>query len=239
LVDCGVVAPTPMRNLAVLASGRGTNFEALALAARQGELGGPIVALISDQPDAPALDRARRHGIEAVHLPAGRFRTRIEDERPWLDALRARAVDVVLLAGFMRRLHATLLDAYPDRILNIHPSLLPAFPGLDAIRQAWEQGVRVTGCTVHLVEAALDAGPVLGQSAVEVRDEDSIETLTQRIHAAEHRLYPATVGRFLRDPWRREGRVIFGSASPAPSTGGATLPSGRPASTAGLERSLA
>jgi phosphoribosylglycinamide formyltransferase-1 len=217
-----------MRSLAVLASGQGTNFEALALAERRGELGGRIVALLSDEPRAPALERARRLGVEAVLPPAGRYRTRLEDERPWLDALRERGVEVLLLAGFMRRLHATLLDAFPDRILNIHPSLLPAFPGLDAIRQAWEHGVRVSGCTVHVVEGALDAGPILAQSAVEVRDDDSLETLAARIHAAEHRLYPATVNRYLSDRWRREGRrLVFGPAPRGPAAAGGPAPDAR------------
>ena len=200
-----------MRALAVLASGQGTNFEALARAGERGELGGRIVTLLSDRPDAPALDRARRFGIEALHLSPGRFRTRIEDEGPWLEALRARGVEVILLAGFMRRLHGTLLGAFPDRILNIHPSLLPAFPGLDAIRRAWEHGVKVGGCTVHVVEDAVDAGPILGQKAVEVLEDDTLERFEARIHAAEHRLYPETVRRFLAEPWRREG----GRAMPA------------------------
>jgi phosphoribosylglycinamide formyltransferase-1 len=198
-----------MRTVAVLASGQGTNFEALALAAQRGELGGRVVVLLSDQPEAPVLDRARRLGVESVVLPCGRFRTRIEDERPWVETLRARGVSAVLLAGFMRRLHATFLDAFRDRILNIHPSLLPSFAGLDAIRQAWEHGVRVTGCTVHLVDSALDGGPVLAQTAVEVRDEDTLESLTARVHEAEHRLYPWTVHRYLTLPWRREGRRVF------------------------------
>lgn len=197
-----------MRTLAVLASGRGTNFEALALAARRGDLGGRIVALLSDHADAPALDRARRLGIEALCLPCATYRTRLDDERPWVDALRARGVEVVLLAGFMRRLHATFLDAFPDRILNIHPSLLPAFPGVDAVRRAWEHGVRVTGCTVHLVEDALDAGPILAQSAVEVRDDETLEDLEARVHEAEHRLYPWAVRRFLGEPWARAGRRL-------------------------------
>ena len=209
-----------MRTLAVLASGQGTNFEALAQAARRGELGGRIVALLSDRPDAPALERARRLGIEALHLPAGRFRTRLEDERPWIEALRARGVEVALLAGFMRRLHAPILAAFPDRILNIHPSLLPAFPGLDAIRRAWEHGVRVTGCTVHLVEDALDAGPILAQAAVEVGEDEPLESLEARIHAAEHRLYPQAVRRFLAEPWQREGRrLAFGGAGTASDPG--------------------
>jgi phosphoribosylglycinamide formyltransferase-1 len=202
-----------MHRLAVLASGRGTNFEALALAERRGELGGRIVALVSDRMDAPALGRARRLGVEAVHLSPGRFKTRIEDETFWVDALRSRGVDLVLLAGFMRRLHRGFLAAFPDRILNIHPSLLPSFPGLDAIRQAWEGGVRVTGCTVHVVDEGLDAGPILSQSAVEVREDDTLASLETRIHEAEHRLYPWTVRRVLSEPWHREGmRVVFGGA---------------------------
>ena len=218
-----------MRTLAVLASGEGTNFEALALAERRGELGGRIVALLSDRPEAPALERARRLGVEALALPPGRFRTRLEDERPWIEALRARGAEVILLAGFMRRLHDALLDAFPDRILNIHPSLLPAFPGLAAIRQAWERGVRVTGCTVHLVERALDAGPIVAQSAVEVRDDDTLATLEQRIHAAEHRLYPWAVRRYLDGAWRREGnRLEFGSPAVGAVAGAAENPGTRP-----------
>jgi len=208
------VLTSPPATIAVLASGSGTNFEALALAARSGELPGRIAALLCDRRGAPALKRARRLGIEALCPPAGRFRTRLEDEGPWLAVLRERAVDTVLLAGFMRRLHGTLLEAYPDRILNIHPSLLPAFPGLDAIRRAWEHGVRVTGCTVHLVTAEVDGGPILAQRAVELRDGETLESLEARIHEAEHRLYPATVRRYLAEPWRREGRrIVFGAGA--------------------------
>ncbi len=197
-----------MCNLAVLASGQGTNFEALALAAQRGELGGRIAVLVSDRTDAPALERARHHGIEALVLPCGRFRTRIEDEGPWVEALRERRVEAVLLAGFMRRLHAAFLGAFRDRILNIHPSLLPAFSGLDAIGQAWEHGVRVTGCTVHLVDDTLDGGPILAQAAVEVREDDSLESLEARIHQAERQLYPWAVKRYLTVRWRREGRRL-------------------------------
>lgn len=198
------------RTLAVFASGRGSNFEALGLAAKRGEIPGRIVALLCDRADAPVLERAPRLGIEALCPPAGRFRTRLEDERPWLEALRARGVEVILLAGFMRRLHGTLLDAYPERILNIHPSLLPAFPGLDAIARAWTRGVRVTGCSVHLVTRELDAGPIVAQATVEVRDDDTLESLADRVHAAEHRLYPEAVRRFLTEPWRCEGsRLVF------------------------------
>lgn len=198
--------------IAVVASGNGSNFEALAAASARGELGGTIVALLCDNPAAFALERARRLQVEAVLPPVGRFRTKLEDERPWLAALAVRAVDVVLLAGFMRRLHAPILGAYADRLVNIHPSLLPAFPGLDAIGQAWRHGVRVTGCTVHLVEDALDAGPIVAQSVVEVGEDESLESLTERMHAAEHALYPAAVRRFLTQPWVKQGRrLVFRS----------------------------
>ena len=195
----------------MFASGHGSNFEALALAARHGTLGGRIVALFCDQPAAPAILRAKRLGIEVVCPPTGPFRTRLEDETAWTAALRERQVDTILLAGFMRRLHAPLLDGWRDRILNVHPSLLPAFPGLHAIERAFDHGARVTGCTVHLVDAELDHGPIVAQAAVEVRDDDSMESLTERLHAAEHALYPAAVLRFLTLPWHREGRrLIFG-----------------------------
>ena len=192
----------------MLASGQGTNFEALARASQRMELGGRIALLVTDRPEAPVVERARRLGIETLALPVGRFRTRIEDERPWVEALRQRGIEALLLAGFMRRLHEPLLAAFADHIVNIHPSLLPAFPGLDAIRQAFDHGVRVTGCTVHLVDGTLDGGPILAQAAVEVREDDTLESLTARVHQAEHRLYPWAVRRFLEVPWRREGRAL-------------------------------
>ena len=195
----------------MFASGNGSNFETLAAAASRDGLGGRIVALLCDRPGAPVLERARRHGIEALTPPAGPFRTRLADEAPWLAALRERHVDVVLLAGFMRRLHGTLLAPYAGRMLNIHPSLLPAFPGLDAIGQAWRHGSRVTGCTVHLVDEALDSGPVVAQAAVDVRDDDTLGSLEARVHEAEHALYPAAVRRFLTERWRVDGRrIVFG-----------------------------
>jgi phosphoribosylglycinamide formyltransferase-1 len=135
----------------------------------------------------------------------------LDDETPWLEALHERQVNVVLLAGFMRRLHATLLEPFAGRMLNIHPSLLPAFPGLDAIGQAYRAGVPVTGCTVHLVEDALDAGPILARAEVPRRPGESQAELEARVHEAEHALYPATVTRFLTEPWRVDGsRVRFG-----------------------------
>ena len=204
------------RTFAVFASGQGTNFAALATAAQRGELGGRIAVLLCDRPGASALEKARRLGIEALVLPVGRFRSRIEDERPWLDALRERNVEIVLLAGFLRRLHEPLLSAYERRMLNIHPSLLPSFPGLDAIRLAFESGVKVTGCTVHLATAELDAGPIVAQQPVEIRDEDTEASLEARIHAAEHLLYPHAVRRFVSEPWHLEGpRLVFGAGAGA------------------------
>lgn len=192
----------------MLASGQGTNFEALARASQRLELGGKITLLVTDRPEAPVVERARRLGIETLALPVGRFRSRIEDERPWVEALGQRGIEALLLAGFMRRLHEPLLEAFADRIVNIHPSLLPAFPGLDAIRQALEHGVRVTGCTVHLVDGTLDGGPILAQAAVEVKGDDTLESLATRVHQAEHGLYPWAVRRFLEVPWRRKGRAL-------------------------------
>lgn len=210
-LDCGVLPRRPAR-LAVFASGNGSNFESLAAAAARGELGGRIEVLLCDRPGAPVLERARRYGIEALTPPTGAYRSRLADEAPWLAPLQQRQVDVVLLAGFMRRLHATLLAPYAGRMLNIHPSLLPAYPGLDAIGQAWRHGARVTGCTVHLVEDALDSGPILAQTAVLVRESDTLETLEQRIHEAEHALFPTAVRRFLTERWQLAGRRLeFGT----------------------------
>jgi phosphoribosylglycinamide formyltransferase-1 len=206
------VLPTATPTFAVLASGQGGNFEALALASRRGDLPARCVLLASDRAEARALDRARRLGIESIVLPVGSRKTRAADERAWALRLRDSGVNIVLLAGFMRRLHAEFLSEFPDRILNIHPSLLPSFPGLDAIRRALEHGVRVTGCTVHLVDEDLDQGPIVAQAAVEVGEHETLASLEARIHEAEHRLYPAAVRRFLSEPSRRVGRrLVFGS----------------------------
>jgi phosphoribosylglycinamide formyltransferase 1 len=218
-VQCGV-DPTSAPAIAVLASGQGTNFEALVRAERSGLLRARIVTLLCDTPGAPALARARRLGVEAEVLPGGRFRTRLEDEAPWIAHLRAREVRAVALAGFMRRLHAPFLGAFPDRVLNLHPSLLPAFAGLDPIGRALAHGVRVTGCTVHLVTDEIDGGPIVAQACVDVRDDDDVPALAARIHDAEHALYPRALDRFLHEPWRREGRrIVFASNASAGAAG--------------------
>lgn len=201
----------PVVRLGVLASGRGSNLAALADAARSGRLGGEVSLLVTDRPDAGALDEARRRGVRALYLDPGPRRTRLapEAEASYVEALREHGVRVVLLAGFMRILHGTFLEAFPGAVLNIHPSLLPAFPGLEGARQALEHGVAVTGCTVHLVDASLDGGPILGQAAVPVLPEDDLESLTARVHEAEHRLYPETVRRFLTEPFALVGRRVL------------------------------
>jgi phosphoribosylglycinamide formyltransferase-1 len=195
------------RRLAVLASGQGTNLRALADADRARTLGGSIALVLSDRADAGALDIARERGIPAEALDAGK---RLEGvaEDAWLARLRAHDVDTILLAGFMRILHARFLGAYPGKVLNIHPSLLPAFPGVNAIARALEHGARVTGCTVHVVDAGVDQGPILMQSAVPVFDDDTLPALEGRIHAAEHALYPRAVRSFLTRPFVLEGRRV-------------------------------
>lgn len=195
----------------MLASGRGSNFAALADAAAAGRLGGGTIdILLVDRPDAGALAEAARRGIEAAFVDPGPRPARLsaEAEAAYLGALRNRGVEVVLLAGFLRLLDGTFLSAYPMAVLNIHPSLLPAFPGLDSVARAFAHGVACTGCTVHLVDATLDNGPILAQAPVEVLPSDTAATLMSRVHATEHALYPETVRRFVSEPFHLEGRRV-------------------------------
>jgi len=198
--------------LGVLISGRGTNLQAIidAIAARR--LDATIAVVVSNRPGAPGLQRARDAGIDAVHLSPRGFPDRDAYDRALADLLQERGVSIVCLAGFMRLVGRPLLDAFPNRILNIHPSLLPAFPGLDAQRQALEHGVSVTGATVHLVDARLDAGPIVLQAAVPVLEGDTVETLAARILVEEHRLYPAAIRLLLDGGWSIEGRRIVRAA---------------------------
>lgn len=195
-----------MKQIAVLASGQGTNLEAILEAVERGEIAGRVVLVISDRAEAPALDRAVRHRVNALFLNPGEYAGREEFDRALIDELKKAQVDLVVLAGYMRLLTPQLINAFPQKILNIHPSLLPAFPGLDGVEQAFEYGVKVTGCTVHFVDEGLDSGPVILQEAVPVIQHETVNTLHQRIHAAEHRLYPTAVDLYCRDRLKVEGR---------------------------------
>ncbi len=199
----------PVR-IGILLSGRGSNFLALHQAIGRGDLAGAEIALVaSNVPEAPGLVRAREFGLATFALDH-RGLDRGEHERALLAALRAAGVEWVCLAGYMRRLSHTLVEAYPQRILNIHPSLLPAFPGLDAQRQALDYGVRMAGCTVHLVDLGLDTGPIVEQRAVPVEDGDTEEMLSARILAEEHQAYAFALRRLLFGSWRIAGRrVVF------------------------------
>jgi phosphoribosylglycinamide formyltransferase-1 len=192
--------------LAVLISGRGSNLQSIVDAIAGGRLHASVAVVMSNRAGAAGLLRAREAGVEALHIPVGDFADRDAYDRRIVDELRARSVDLVCLAGFMRLVGAPLLDAFPDRILNIHPSLLPAFPGLDAQRQALEHGVRITGATVHLVTRELDGGPIVLQAAVPVLAADTVETLSARVLVEEHRLYPEAIRIVLAGGWSIEGR---------------------------------
>jgi phosphoribosylglycinamide formyltransferase-1 len=193
------------RRLAVLVSGRGSNLQSIIDAIDRGALDARISVVISNRADAAGLLRAREAGIEAIWLNPRDHPDRDAYDRAIVEHLKLRDVGLVCLAGFMRLVGAPLLEAFRDRILNVHPSLLPAFPGLDAQRQALEHGVRVSGATVHLVTADLDGGPVILQSAVPVLDDDTVDTLSARILVEEHKIYPEAIRLVLDGGWHLEG----------------------------------
>lgn len=192
--------------LGVLISGRGSNLQAILDAVADGRLDASVALVISNVSGAAGLARAKAAGAPTLVIDHREFPTRAAFDGALVAALRAHAVDLVCLAGFMRLLSPGFVEAFPQAILNIHPSLLPAFPGLHAQRQALHHGVKVTGATVHLVDAHLDAGPIVLQAAVPVRDDDTEETLAARILVEEHRLYPEAIGEVLRPGWVLEGR---------------------------------
>ena len=194
------------RRLGVLISGRGSNLQAIIDAIAAGRLAAEIAVVISNRPDAPGLERARRAGIETAVLDHTGYGSREAYDRDLAAALRRYDVALVCLAGFMRLLGPAFVSAFRDRILNVHPSLLPAFPGLRGQEQAWCHGVRIAGATVHIVTAELDAGPIVRQAAVPVHDDDTPETLSARILIEEHRIYPEAIGAVLAGGWRVEGR---------------------------------
>jgi phosphoribosylglycinamide formyltransferase-1 len=197
------------KRISVLLSGRGSNFEALADSIASGRLPNAEIALVlSNREGAPGIESARARGIESRVIPSKGLEREAYDKQV-VAALREKKVDLVCLAGFMRLLSSYFVAAFPKRILNIHPSLLPAFPGLEAQRQALEHGVKFSGCTVHFVDEHLDAGPIVLQAAVPVEDGDSAATLSERILAEEHRIYTEAVRIVLDGRYRIDGRRVL------------------------------
>ena len=201
------------RRLGVLISGRGSNLQALIDSVSDGRLRATIAVVVSNRADAAGLDRARQAGIETVHIDHRVFQSRHDHDRAIARELQARDVGLVCLAGYMRLVGGPLLEAFPNAILNIHPSLLPSFPGVDAQRQAIEHGTKISGVTVHLVTAELDGGPIVLQRAVPVLDRDTPAALAARILTEEHRAYPEAVQVILDGGWRIEGRRFVRSVS--------------------------
>jgi len=197
-----------VKRLGILISGRGSNFEAIADHIAAGTLDAEIAVVISNRETAPGLEAARRRGLTAIAIPSRGLDREVYDRR-LADELEKHQVDVICLAGFMRLLSAGFIRRFANRILNIHPSLLPAFPGLDAQRQALEHGVKLAGCTVHFVDEDLDAGPIVLQAAVAVRDDDTVETLSARILAEEHRLYSEAIAIVLSGRYSLDGRRVL------------------------------
>lgn len=197
-----------MKRIAILLSGRGSNFQAIAASIASGRLKAEIGVVISNRADAPGLTTARELGLNAVCI-SSRGLDRETYDRALLDELARHRIDLICLAGYMRLLSAAFVRAYPLRILNIHPSLLPAFPGLDAQHQALHHGVRYSGCTVHFVDEHLDAGPIILQAVVPVEDGDSVESLSARILKEEHRIYTEALGLILSGNYRIEGRRVL------------------------------
>ncbi len=194
--------------LGVLISGRGSNLQAIIDAIAAGDLAASIAVVISNRADAAGLARAEAAGIPTLVMPHKGYEDRAAYDRALAAELKSRGVGLVCLAGFMRLLGPAFIDQFPNAVLNIHPSLLPAFPGLDAQHQAFEYGVKVAGATVHIVTPELDAGPIVCQATVPVRDDDTAESLAARILEAEHRLYPEGIRRIAQGGWRIVGRRL-------------------------------
>jgi phosphoribosylglycinamide formyltransferase-1 len=194
--------------LGILLSGRGSNFLAIADAVNGGKLDAEIAVVISNRPEAPGIEAARSGGLHAVVLPSRGLDREIYD-RQLIAELEKSRVDLVCLAGYMRLLSGHFIRSFPMRILNIHPSLLPAFPGLDAQHQALDHGVKFSGCTVHFVDEGLDSGPIIKQAVVPVQDDDTAETLSERILKEEHRIYSEAIALVCAGRYRVEGRRVM------------------------------
>lgn len=194
--------------LGVLISGSGTNLQAIIDRTVTGELDAEVACVISNKAGAVGLERARKHGIAAIHLDHRSFSGRSEYDAALAKTLQEFNVDLVILAGFMRIVTPVLLDAFPNRVMNIHPALLPSFPGLDAQKQALDYGAKLSGCTVHFVDAGTDTGPIILQAVVPVLEDDTEESLSKRIHHEEHKLYPAAIQLFAESRLKVEGRRV-------------------------------
>lgn len=203
------IMPPGRLRLGVLASGRGSNFDAICAATRRGDLDAEVRVLVTDRPDAGVLSKAKDRGIPALHLDPGNFTHREAYERRLIEALQEHDVNLVALAGYMRLVGRTLLEVFPNRVVNIHPALLPSFAGLHAQRQAVEYGVRFSGCTVHIVDQGMDTGPILMQAAVPVEQEDDEDTLALRILAQEHEIYWRSLQLFAEGRLWLQGRKVY------------------------------
>jgi phosphoribosylglycinamide formyltransferase-1 len=194
--------------LGILGSGKGSNAAAIADACASGEIPGEVVLVVSDVENAGILERARARGLEAFHIPPGKFRAKLDEtaEACFIQALQRAGVDLVVLAGFMRILQGGFLRAFANRVVNIHPALLPAFPGLEAWKQALDYGVKVTGVTVHFVDQGIDTGAIVAQETVPVLPGDTPETLHARIQEVERKIYPASIAALARGEVRVQGR---------------------------------
>jgi phosphoribosylglycinamide formyltransferase-1 len=194
--------------LGVLISGGGTNLQAIIDAGEAGTLDARVAVVISDNEDAYGLERARKAGVPAVFMDRSRYRTRDEYDHAVREALDEHGVELVAMAGYMRLLGNEVLDAFPDRVLNIHPALLPSFPGASGMLDAWKHGVKVTGVTVHFANEKFDEGPIIAQETVRIDDDDTPDSLEAKIHRAEHALYPAVIQLIAEDRVRIEGRRV-------------------------------
>ena len=195
-------------NIAVFASGRGTNLQAIIDVVRAGKVKANIACVIGDRKDAFALERAGRAGIEAIHIRPKDFSSREEFDREAIRHLERHNVELVVLAGFMRLLSDYFVNKYRNRIMNIHPALLPSFKGTEGIKDAWDYGVKVTGPSVHFVTEDLDAGPIILQKPVAIEEDDTTETLEAKIHKAEHEIYPEAIRLFVEGKLKVEGRKV-------------------------------
>ena len=195
--------------LGILASGRGSNLQSIMDAAAAGKIKAEVAAVISDNKDAFALERARKAGIPALHLNPKDFGSKDEYERAILKLLKEHGVQLVCLAGYMRIVGRVILEAFPNMVINIHPALLPAFPGLHGQQQAWDYGVKYSGCTVHFVDEGMDTGSIIIQAVVPVYDDDTADTLAARILEQEHRIYPEAIGLLAEGRLKLSGRKVF------------------------------